>query len=212
MTNLLSRIKNSILADLHQVLDEKEEKNPVATLNQFLREAEQEKEKVKRTLERQYRLKDEITKEYLEAKELAEKRLEQAKIAEKANEPELYKFAMREYEHYQARKERMEETRQTIIRQIDEMERKYAEMNHKMKDMYLKRMELMGRENVIKANYQMNKVFKEGMEKSFNRFDEIERYIDRIEQRINQAYYKSTFDEKINRLKRKLEQENAENE
>lgn len=212
MTNLLSRIKNSILADLHQVLDEKEEKNPVATLNQFLREAEQEKEKVKRTLERQYRLKDEITKEYLEAKELAEKRLEQAKIAEKANEPELYKFAMCEYEHYQARKERMEETRQTIIRQIDEMERKYAEMNHKMKDMYLKRMELMGRENVIKANYQMNKVFKEGMEKSFNRFDEIERYIDRIEQRINQAYYESTLDEKINRLKRKLEQENAENE
>lgn len=212
MTNLLSRIKNSILADLHQVLDEKEEKNPVATLNQFLREAEQEKEKVKRTLERQYRLKDEITKEYLEAKELAEKRLEQAKIAEKANEPELYEFAMREYEHYQARKERMEETRQTIIRQIDEMERKYAEMNHKLKDMYLKRMELMGRENVIKANYQMNKVFKEGMEKSFNRFDEIERYIDRIEQRINQAYYESTFDEKINRLKRKLEQENAENE
>lgn len=212
MTNLLSRIKNSILADLHQVLDEKEEKNPVATLNQFLREAEQEKEKVKRTLERQYRLKDEFTKEYFEAKELAEKRLEQAKIAEKANEPELYEFAMREYEHYQARKERMEETRQTIIRQIDEMERKYAEMNHKMKDMYLKRMELMGRENVIKANYQMNKVFKEGMEKSFNRFDEIERYIDRIEQRINQAYYESTFDEKINRLKRKLEQENAENE
>ena len=143
---------------------------------------------------------------------MAEKRLEQAKIAEKANEPELYKFAMREYEHYQALQRTHGRDAANDRCQIDEMERKYAEMNHKMKDMYLKRMELMGRENVIKANYQMNKVFKEGMEKSFNRFDEIERYIDRIEQRINQAYYESTFDEKINRLKRKLEQENAENE
>lgn len=210
MTSLFSRIKNTVLADLHQVIDEKEKKNPVATLNQFLRQAELEKEKVKKTLDRQYRLKDEFTKEYLEAKELAEKRLEQAKIAEKANEPELYEFAIREYEEYNERAKRMEETRENIINQINEMERKYTEMNHKLKDMYLKRMELMGRENVAKAHYQMNKVFQNGAEKSFDRFYEIERYIERIEQNVNQAYYESTFDEKIARLKRKLEEEATE--
>lgn len=98
MSNIFSRIKNSVLADLHQAIDEKEQKNPVATLNQFLRQAEKETEKVKKTLERQYRLKDEFTKEYDEAKFLAKKRLEQAKIAEAANEMDLYEFAMREYE------------------------------------------------------------------------------------------------------------------
>lgn len=104
----------------------------------------------------------------------------------------------------------MEETRDNIINQIDEMERKYAEMNHKLKEMYLKRMELMGRENVAKANYQMNKVFQNSTEQSFNRFYELERYIERIEQQVNQAYYESTFDEKIARLKRKLDQEATE--
>ena len=202
MSNIFSRIKNSVLADLHQAIDEKEQKNPVATLNQFLRQAEKETEKVKKTLERQYRLKDEFTKEYDEAKFLAKKRLEQAKIAEAANEMDLYEFAMREYEEYNERANRMEETRDNIINQIDEMERKYAEMNHKLKEMYLKRMELMGRENVAKANYQMNKVFQNSTEQSFNRFYELERYI--------QAYYESTFDEKIARLKRKLDQEASE--
>lgn len=210
MSNIFSRIKNSVLADLHQAIDEKEQKNPVATLNQFLRQAEKETEKVKKTLERQYRLKDEFTKEYDEAKFLAKKRLEQAKIAEAANEMDLYEFAMREYEEYNERANRMEETRDNIINQIDEMERKYAEMNHKLKEMYLKRMELMGRENVAKANYQMNKVFQNSTEQSFNRFYELERYIERIEQQVNQAYYESTFDEKIARLKRKLDQEATE--
>lgn len=210
MSNIFSRIKNSVLADLHQAIDEKEQKNPVATLNQFLRQAEKETEKVKKTLERQYRLKDEFTKEYDEAKFLAKKRLEQAKIAEAANEMDLYEFAMREYEEYNERANRMEETRDNIINQIDEMERKYAEMNHKLKEMYLKRMELMGRENVAKANYQMNKVFQNSTEQSFNRFYELERYIERIEQQVNQAYYESTFDEKIARLKRKLDQEASE--
>lgn len=210
MSNIFTRIKDTVLADLHQAIDEKEQKNPVATLNQFLRQAEQEKEKVKKTLERQYRLKDEFTKEYNEAKYLADKRLEQAKIAEAANEQNLYEFAMREYEEYNERAKRMEETRNSIINQIDDMEQKYAEMNHKLKEMYLKRMELMGRENVAKAHYQMNKVFNNSAEQSFNRFYELERYIERIEERVNRAYYESTFDEKIARLKRELNEEPIE--
>lgn len=211
MTNVFTRIKDTILADIHQIIDEKEQKNPVATLNQFLREAEKEKEKVKKTLERQYKLKDEFTVEYHDANDRAKKRLEQAKIAEAANETELYEFAMKEYEEYSERARRMEATREGIIQQIDEMERKFNQMNHKLKDMYLKRMELMGRENVAKANYQMNKVFQDELEKPYNRFHELERYIERIEQRVNQAYYESTFDEKIAALKRTINKDNNKN-
>ena len=74
MANLFTRIKNTILADLHNVLDEKEQKNPIALLNQYLRECEQETEKVRKLLERQYKLKDEFTREYQNAVSLAAKR------------------------------------------------------------------------------------------------------------------------------------------
>ena len=67
MANLFSRIKNTVLADLHDALDHKEQKNPIALLNQYLRECEQETEKVRKLLERQYQLKDEFTREYRQA-------------------------------------------------------------------------------------------------------------------------------------------------
>ena len=86
MANLFSRIKNTVLADLHDALDQKEQKNPIALLNQYLRECEQETEKVRKLLERQYRLKDEFTREYSQALELAEKRKKQAEIASNAGE------------------------------------------------------------------------------------------------------------------------------
>src|SRR5690625_2457599 len=204
MTNIFTRIKNSVLADIHQIIDEKEQKNPVSTLNQFLREAEKEKEKVKKTLERQYKLKDEFAVEYNNAKDKAEKRLEQANIAKAAEEMDLYHFAMKEYEEYSSRANRLEQTRNKIIEQIDEMERKYNEMNYKLEEMYLKRMELMGRENVARAHYQMNRLVNDEFEKPYHRFSELERYIERIEEKVNRAYYESTFDEKIAAIKRKM--------
>lgn len=209
MTNIFTRIKDSVLADIHGIIDEKEQKNPVATLNQFLRQAEQEKEKVRKALERQYRLKDEFTKEYHEANDRAKKRLAQAEIAKAANESDLQHFALKEYEEYNERATRMNEARENIVQQIDQMERKYREMNHKLKDMHLKRMELMGRENVAKANYQMNMVFRDDMEKPINRFYELEKYIERIEQQVNQVYYESTFDEKIASLERTMKNDQS---
>ena len=64
MTNLLTRIKDSILADFHGILDEKEKKNPITLLNQYLRQCEAEVEKVRKLVERQYSLKDQFTREH----------------------------------------------------------------------------------------------------------------------------------------------------
>lgn len=57
MANIFTRIKNAVEADLHDVLDKKEQKNPIKALNQYLRQAEQETEKVRRLIDRQYKLK-----------------------------------------------------------------------------------------------------------------------------------------------------------
>ncbi|WBX78745.1 PspA/IM30 family protein [Virgibacillus salarius] len=208
MTNIFTRIKDSVTSDLHNLMDQKDQKNPIAALNHYLRQSEQEKEKVRKLVERQYKLKDEFTKEYQMANDLAEKRLKQAEIAEKAGEEQMHAFAVREHEEYQARAERLKASRDEAEQELDTLEQKYEDMKHKLKDMHLRRMELMGRENVARANHQMNKVVDETSDKPFSKFAEMERYIEGLEYRVNNSYYRSTFDNKI----AKLEQEMKEKE
>lgn len=209
MTNIFVRIKDSISADLHHLMDQKEQKNPIAALNQYLRQSEQEKEKVKKLVERQYKLKDEFTREYLKAQDLADKRLKQAKIAEKAGENDLHEFAMKDYNEYQARAERLKATREEAIAQLEMLEQKYEEMKHKLKDMHLRRMELMGRENTARAHYRLNHVIQETSDAPFSRFAEMEQYIENLEHQVNRSYYNSTFDSKIAKLEKEMRQKEA---
>jgi len=204
MTTIFSRIKETISADLHDLMDRKEQKNPVAALNQYLRQSEQEKEKVRKLVERQYRLRDEFTREYHQAQDLADKRLKQASIAEKAGEEEMHEFAMKEYGEYQGRADRMKASREESVKQLETLEQKYEEMKHKLKDMHLRRMELMGRENIAKANHQINRVVDNTSDKPFSRFAEMEQYIENLEYKVNHAYYRSTFDSKMAKLEKEL--------
>lgn len=201
-------MKESVVSDLHYLMDQKEQKNPIAALNHYLRQSEQEKEKVRKLLERQYKLKDEFLKEYQLAQDLADKRLKQANIAEKAGELEMYEFAIREHQEYQARAERMKASRDEAAAELEILEQKYENMKHKLKDMHLRRMELMGRENIARANHQINRVIDETSDKPFSKFAEMERYIEGLEYKVNSAYYRSTFDHKM----AKLEKEMAEKE
>lgn len=210
MSNVFIRMKDSISQDLHHLLDQKEEKNPIAALNHYLRQSEQEKDKVKKLLERQYQLKEKFTKEWCEADDHANKRKHQANIAKTANEQELFEFAEREYEEYASRAARLKAAREEITDQIYDLEAKYKEMSHKLKDMHLRRMELMGRENVARANQQMNDILQEDVNKPSSRFSDLEKFIEGIENKVNQRYYESTFDQKIAALERKSEQESAE--
>jgi lia operon protein LiaH len=204
MANLFTRIKNTVLADLHEVLDQKEQKNPIALLNQYLRESEQETEKVRKLLERQYRLKDEFTREYQQAVELSAKRKHQSEIASNAGETELYQFALNEQQQYEERASRLKELLAQANKQLVELEQKYEEMKHKLKDMNIRRLELMGRENVTRAQLTMNTVIDNNTysNKSYSRFQEIESYLDRLEQQVNSSYYRSTIDARISQLEK----------
>ncbi|ASN04809.1 PspA/IM30 family protein [Virgibacillus necropolis] len=204
MTNVFTRMKDSISADLHNMMDQKEQKNPIAALNQYLRQSEQEKEKVRKLVERQYRLKDEFTREYHKAQDLADKRLKQANIAEKANENEMREFAMKEHEEYQSRANRLKASRGESVEQLEMLEQKYEEMKYKLKDMHLRRMELMGRENVAHANHQINRVVQDSSDKPIARFTEMERYIEDLEFKVNSSYYRNTFDSRIEKLEKEM--------
>lgn len=211
MTNLFTRIKNTITADLHEALDKKEKQNPIVLLNQYLRQCEQETEKVRKLLERQYTLKDEFTREYHQAVELAEKRKHQAEIASRAGETELFQFATAEYEQYADRASRLSASLEHAKGQLDELERKYQEMKHKLKDMHLRRMELMGRENVTRAHHRINQVLDSNTysDKSYSRFKEIENYLDRLEHQVNSSYYRSTIDARIAQLEKEMKLEES---
>ncbi|RDY72067.1 PspA/IM30 family protein [Halobacillus trueperi] len=205
MANLFTRLKDSITADLHEALDQKEQKNPIAMLNQYLRESEKETEKVRKLVERQYRLKDEFSREFQKAQDMAEKRRRQAEVAEKAGETTMYEFAVKEQQEYEARADRLQASRRDSIEQLETLERKYEEMKHKLKDMHLKRMELMGRENIARAHHRMNRVIEDTADKPYSRFSEIDRYIEDLEYKVNSAYYHNTFDSKMAQLEKEME-------
>ncbi|WHY01663.1 PspA/IM30 family protein [Neobacillus sp. DY30] len=211
MTNLFTRIKDTIMADLHAAVDQKEKQNPIALLNQYLRQCEQETEKVRKLVERQYALKDELTREYSQAAELAEKRKYQAEVASKAGETELYEFAAAEHQQYSNRVERLGTTLEQMKGQLGELERKYEDMKHKLKDMQIRRLELMGRENVTRANHRMNQVLNSNLtsNNANARFQEIDSYLDRLDYQVKSAYYRDTIDARIAQLEKEMELEES---
>ncbi|MTH51853.1 PspA/IM30 family protein [Bacillus mangrovi] len=207
MSNLFTRMKDSISADLHELLDHKEEKNPISMLNQYLRECEKETEKVRALVERQYKLKDEFQRELQDALRMAEKRKQQAEIARQAGEADLITFAEREHKHYAERGERLAHSLEEASSQLVTLEHKYEEMKHKLKDMHLRRMDLMGRENTARAQYKMDKVLRREDVASSDRFAEMERYIDRIEYKVQTDYYRNTIDARTEELQKQLNEQ-----
>ncbi|WP_416151376.1 PspA/IM30 family protein [Salipaludibacillus sp. HK11] len=204
MSNVFTRMVDSIESDIHEFMDKKEEQNPMQALNQYLRQSEKEAEKVRKLVERQQRLKDEFTRERQLADDMAEKRKHQVKIAEQAGETELAAYAEKEYQEYIQRAERLTYSQVEAMRQHESLEKKYEEMNHKLKDMRLKRMELMGRENVARARHQISQLSDESADKPYSRFGEMERYIEELEYKVNGDYYHHTLDSKIAQLEKQL--------
>ncbi|WP_155009692.1 hypothetical protein [Priestia megaterium] len=63
MRKLFSGMKERICGEVDELVDEKEEKNGIAWLNQYLGEWEEESEKVREVVEREERLKEEFNGE-----------------------------------------------------------------------------------------------------------------------------------------------------
>jgi phage shock protein A len=207
--NVFERIKNSISADLHNLMDQKEEKNPLSLLNQYLRQCEQEVNKALKLVERQQLLKDQFVRETKEAETKAAKRAGQAELAQQANEQELYQFAVQEKEQHEARANKLKESTLQAEKDLSELEQKYEQMKHKLKDMQIKRMELMGRENVARAHQKMDQVIEPTsiLKKSAFRFEELENYMDRLEQKVNADYYASSMEARLAKLEKDWKKE-----
>lgn len=203
MAGLFRRLTNSIQADLHDALDKKEKKSPIAMLNQHVRRCEEETEKVCELVRRQAQLKDEFARELKEAERLHEKRVYQAGVADRAGEEELAQFAQKEATYYGERVEHIMASYQQTTKELSELDQKYEDMRLKVKDMHLRRMELMGRENMSRAHYRMNRVLEDADDvRTGAQFRETLAYLDRIEADVTQKYYQHSIDAKIAQLEK----------
>lgn len=211
MVNLLTRIKNTIVTDINEVLDKKESKNPIAILNQYLRQSEQETEKVKKYIERQFKLREEFRKELAHAMDMATKRKEQAEVAERAGEAELATFAKTETQYFSERADKLQTMVAEASEELGKLERQYEEMKHKLKDMQIRRMQLMGRENVTRAQVKMNKVLGEehSHQTAYDKFNDMEKYISELEQKVQNQYFHNHIDKKIADLELKMKKDDS---
>lgn len=203
MTSLLNRLKYSIEADLHKLFDKKEEKNPIAMLNQYIREAEKQTEQTGKWLERQGNLKQELEKELAETMQMVEKRKNQAELATASSEEDLAAFALAEVNAYEERAIVLQNSIHQTTEELFGLERKYEEMKHKIKDMKVRQLQLMGKENVTRAHHQMDRILQpEQKEKNFGTFQDMEQYIERLGQKIEKEHEITSMEQRLEMLEK----------
>jgi len=204
MTSLLKRFKYSLEADLHELFDKKEKKNPIAMLNQYIREAEKQTEQTGKLLERQAQLKEKLEGELKEASEMLEKRTNQLALATNSGEADLIEFANKEVETYKLRQYTLLTSIETTNKEFLELEQKFETMKHKIKDMKVRQLQLMGKENVTRANHKMDHVLKS---KNETNFDDLSSYIDNLATNIEKDYETTQLEARL----RQLETQNTSN-
>ncbi|MGE7689452.1 PspA/IM30 family protein [Lysinibacillus sp. NPDC097214] len=204
--NLFQRFKYTIEADLHHVFDKKEQKNPIAMLNQYIREAEKQTEQTGKLLERQGQLKEKLEQEFKQNADLLAKREAQLKLATTSGEQDLIDFATDEVAAYTARNNTLQTSIEASTREYFELERKFETMKHKIKDMKVRQLQLMGKENVTRAHHQMD-----GMIAKNNKtnFEDLETYIDKLAYQIDKDHEVTSFETRLAQLEKNVAEDNA---
>ncbi|MBJ8106774.1 MULTISPECIES: PspA/IM30 family protein [Bacillus cereus group] len=177
---ILKRIKNIVVADVHQTLDKVE--NPISMLKQYLRETEQQITKAQKALAHQYYLEKKYEALISETDALIAKRTRQAELAVSREEDQMAQLALQEKivnekkaELYRKQYEITKEQTATLYEQIDKLQKKYGELQYK-------ELVLVSRLNAARAikesNTAIDSFHTESTAKGFAR---IESYVQKLE-------------------------------
>ncbi|HWL12866.1 MAG TPA: PspA/IM30 family protein [Ureibacillus sp.] len=194
MVGLLKRFRYTIEADLHQLFDKKQSKNPLAMLNQYIREAEKQTEQTGKLLQRQAQLKEQLENELKETTAMLEKRTQQLQLAEQANEADLVAFASQEIDSYKTRQFTLFGSIEQSNKEFVQLEQKFETMKHKIKDMKVRQLQLMGKENVTRAHHKMDGVLKT---KDESDFDDLSSYIETLADKIEKDYDRTSLEARL---------------
>lgn len=205
MTNIFKRFFSTVEAEVNFALDKKESKNPAVMLTKYLHDAEKQVTATGKLLARQAQLKTKLEQELATASAMLEKREAQLKLAEQSDEQDLIAFAAQEVSIYQNRKATLEDSITLTASQYLDMERRYEEMKHKIKDMRVRQLQLMGKENVTRANHTMNNILQGKADSALQNFESAERYIDNLAVDITAGQQESMYEYRLAKLQQQSE-------
>ncbi|MEK4252941.1 PspA/IM30 family protein [Ureibacillus sp. FSL K6-2830] len=206
MMSLLKRFRYTLEADLHALFDKKEAKNPIAMLNQYIREAEKQTEQTGKLLERQRLLKEELEQNLKETGKMLERRTNQLDLAKASGEEDLILFATQEVETYKSRQMTLQESLNQAKEEVIQLEQKFEMMKHKIQDMKVRQLQLMGKENVVRANVKMNRV----LNSEDMNFHELSTYIDQLSNKIEKNYEYTQLETRLALLEQQSTKNNDE--
>ncbi|EOP74198.1 MULTISPECIES: PspA/IM30 family protein [Bacillus cereus group] len=177
---ILKRIKNIVVADVHQTLDKIE--NPVSMLKQYLRETEQQITKAEKALSHQYYLEKKYEALISETDALIAKRTRQAELAVSREEDQMAQLALQEKivnekkaELYRQQYEITKEQTAMLYEQIDKLQKKYGELQYK-------ELVLVSRLNAAQAIKESNRAIDSfHTESTAKGFARIESYVQKLE-------------------------------
>ncbi len=169
-------------------------------LNQYIREAEKQTEQTGKLLERQGQLKEKLEVEFKDNSALLAKRKSQLQLANTSGEQDLIEFATDEVAAYTARKNTLQTSIEASTREYFELERKFETMKHKIKDMKVRQLQLMGKENVTRAHHQMDGILAKNNKTNF---EDLESYIDKLAFQIDKDHEVTTFEARLAALEKK---------
>lgn len=159
MNTLWYKFKFAVQEDLERLSEKRTATHAADVLNDTIKEAEQQTDAVGRLQDRQRLLRDEITKELAEAERMTARRKEQLELAEAAGDEELISYAADEVHNYEQRRNELQSLADQTTQSMIRLERRFENMKHKVKDMRVRRLKLMGEENENRANHRMDKIF-----------------------------------------------------
>ncbi|KGR85817.1 PspA/IM30 family protein [Lysinibacillus odysseyi] len=201
--NLLQRFINTAEAKLHEMFDSAERKNPISMLNQYVRQAEKETEKVGSLVVRQADLKHKIATELSQVEKKLQKRTEQLQLAQQSEEKDLIDFTLSEVEAYKTRVDLLEQSLAEATAEHANLERQFEQMKHRLQDMKVRQLQLMSKENVAHAHYRLEEASSKQADLHANKFGEATEYIERISLKLKNDYEITTFEQRLAALERK---------
>lgn len=203
MTTLWDRFKFAVATDLDAVVAKKEEKNPLALLNRYITEAENQTTATGKWVERQAQLNGKLEKELAEASAMLDKRQNQLELAQASGEVDLADFAAMEVQAYSGRVKTLQNNLDENIAELTGLEHRYEEMKHKVKDMKVKQLQLMGKENATRAHHQMDKVLSpELVAERIGSFDDMASYITTLGAKVEERHERSAMERRLESLEK----------
>lgn len=157
MTDVWTRIRTALEEDWNALRGDRNTEvsvandHPIRKLDGYIQEGEKRVNRVEKLILGHKRIQSELEREFEEAERMLQKRIQQREIAEEAGEEGLVLYADREIEVYGVRKDSLAYQRKERQKELEDLERQLDTMQHKLKDMRIKRMELESSEHIREA-------------------------------------------------------------